>query len=495
LFSFDNSVFLVHDASFCDRLIEPIAHPIPSWFIVSLYSLGDTYLLCALGEKFRRYHCRDGAPLILIIKESHLAVAEMFIQHFDRVYLVKDHSINHVTDHAMRHKINSPFKKDSGMLIHPHHMNDTRVDDFTNIDGVSHTAMFAHLMRMPITTSLSPAIPVPGKEEGAADLCRKHNIVRGRSVILFPDSNSWPQPEDAFWAEIPARLAARGWHVYTNGSGNRHGRRASPLPGSKLIDVPLDLVLPVLSYAGWAIGALCGLMNIIIATRTECRKTIVVHGPRPGEILHINDYLNVTSAYPFAHQRKLDNCDYDIEEFQVRGPETYPAIADRIANGFNANFDTQPSANPVSRITTQISPGELLDKIAVLQVKMKKLGPRKTCVVMKELDALNEIIENTYGSPSMTIGRLIDELREINEQGWEINEQIYSEFSDPVYASDEWRLNPNDPESVSKAELSVRNFRKSQAINRQRILLKNKVNRILGSNWFEFRSFEDGGGK
>jgi hypothetical protein len=72
----------------------------------------------------------------------------------------------------------------------------------------------------------------------------------------------------------------------------------------------------------------------------------------------------------------------------------------------------------------KVSPGELIDKITILQIKRQRFtDPAKLANVGRELDLLAAILDRVVrGSPELD--RLTDELRSVNEALWEIEDQI-----------------------------------------------------------------------
>ena len=486
-------IFSQFHSDFCYLFAESILHTkIPTFLIVSIYSLGDTYLLCAHARCFRQIHCKNGEKLALLIKKSHIGVAELFLDDIDFIYVLEGSTLDATVSYLFTHGIKSAFGTNQALFIHPHHVNDTRVDDFTNLEGVSQAQMYANLLRLPIHSPIALPRPKPEYFRKAEGLCHQMGFIRGRTAVLFPDSNSWPPVSEDFWKRLPAVISQAGWTVFTNAAGDHRGPRRTPLPGTKLAEFPLELAIPVLAYAGWAIGALCGFMNVVISSRVPCRKTVVVRGPARGRELRFNEYIAVRSPFPYARQRKFDGLDYDIDEIQVRDDSDYEMVARRIVLGFSADPSVVPTANPVNRVMVQLSPGEVADRISVLEVKIEKLPPDKHPYIIRELEALRETLQDFVRDSDSTIEQRIEALRRLNREGWKMNEVIYNAFDDRRFGSADWDLNTNDPVEVRNTASVVKAFRASQAVNRERIVIKNEINQLLGCDWSERKSFDDG---
>ncbi len=81
----------------------------------------------------------------------------------------------------------------------------------------------------------------------------------------------------------------------------------------------------------------------------------------------------------------------------------------------------------MNEIQIPISPGELLDKITILQIKAERIGdPVKVANVKTELDMLSKIWNETVEADA-EITALTAELKSINEALWEIEDDIRDE--------------------------------------------------------------------
>jgi tetratricopeptide (TPR) repeat protein len=75
-------------------------------------------------------------------------------------------------------------------------------------------------------------------------------------------------------------------------------------------------------------------------------------------------------------------------------------------------------------IEVKVSPGELIDKITILQIKRRTFtDPAKLTNVVRELDLLTAVLDRAVRG-SAELDWLTDELRSVNEALWEIEDQI-----------------------------------------------------------------------
>lgn len=133
----------------------------------------------------------------------------------------------------------------------------------------------------------------------------------------------------------------------------------------------------------------------------------------------------------------------------------------------------------MSEISVPVSFGELLDKIAILQIKSERMSDEaKLANVRRELQAL----ERTWmASPaaSVDIARLREQLKAVNERLWEIEDDI--RIKEKAQSFDEG---------------FIRLARSVYFENDERARIKREINLALGSTYVEEKSYQDyGAGK
>jgi transcriptional regulator of nitric oxide reductase len=128
----------------------------------------------------------------------------------------------------------------------------------------------------------------------------------------------------------------------------------------------------------------------------------------------------------------------------------------------------------MDNIHVPVSPGEVLDKITILEIKSERMSdPAKVTNVKTELTLLRETWANSVTSDGM-IEDLHDQLKEINEALWEIEDDI----------RDKERLKQFDERFIELArQVYFTNDRRSQ--------VKKRLNLYLGSQIVEEKSYQD----
>ena len=127
--------------------------------------------------------------------------------------------------------------------------------------------------------------------------------------------------------------------------------------------------------------------------------------------------------------------------------------------------------NKLDKILAEISAGELIDKITILEIKKIKISDKnKLNEIEKELLSLNDIFKK-FIPDSSSIDSLINNLKSINLKLWDIESKK--------------RLAEKNLEFDTKFIELARSVYKN---NDERAKIKLEINNILGSNIKEVKS-------
>jgi hypothetical protein len=128
----------------------------------------------------------------------------------------------------------------------------------------------------------------------------------------------------------------------------------------------------------------------------------------------------------------------------------------------------------MSEILVPVSFGELLDKIAILQIKSERMSdPAKLANVRKELEAL-ERTWMQHPAAGGDIVRLRADLKAVNERLWVIEDDIRNEERAQRFGDEFIRL-----------------ARAVYFENDERARIKKDINLALGSAYVEEKSYQD----
>ncbi len=124
-------------------------------------------------------------------------------------------------------------------------------------------------------------------------------------------------------------------------------------------------------------------------------------------------------------------------------------------------------------LQVQTSPGEFLDKLTILEIKVARIADAaKLANVRRELDLMRRTWE---ASPlaSSDVGGLVSQLRSVNEALWDIEDRIREKEAGATF----------DAEFVELARSVYRT-------NDRRAALKRELNVLLGSDLIEEKSYK-----
>jgi len=123
----------------------------------------------------------------------------------------------------------------------------------------------------------------------------------------------------------------------------------------------------------------------------------------------------------------------------------------------------------------EVSNGELLDKLSILELKMSNISDQKKLVnIKKEHDELNPLAGQLFDSYGEELKNLYKQLAEINSELWTIEDDIRECERNKDFGSD----------FVSLA-------RAVYFTNDKRSEIKKSINLLTGSGFVEEKSYED----
>ena len=129
-------------------------------------------------------------------------------------------------------------------------------------------------------------------------------------------------------------------------------------------------------------------------------------------------------------------------------------------------------ANKSKKILTEISAGELLDKISILEIKLKKIKDKNSQEEIKKEYKILKEIQNSSIKYDDRIKNLINSIKEVNIKLWD--------------AEDKLRIcEKNKDFGKSFIELA----REIYFNNDKRSKIKSEINKILGSNIKEVKQY------
>jgi len=186
-------------------------------------------------------------------------------------------SAQHLMRYGNQEWLRSESRPCSSILITSTTLGST---SFCNIDGVSQANMYANLLRLPILSRLRRLVWNRNVQDELDHLMiglrhperqKRHYLSRYQFVPGQIDRH--------FGTALASNWRVPGGMSTQTSAGGQSQRRCpqSCARGSKLIEIPLHLVIPLLDPPA-DIEAQCGLTSIVIFCSDACRKSLVVRG-------------------------------------------------------------------------------------------------------------------------------------------------------------------------------------------------------------------------
>lgn len=419
--------------------------------LASLFGIGDTCLVAGLAQEFANRYRRPGGRIVLVVRSGHRDVAAAF-PGIDVVIEIPEHEIPALVD---------PSRTPQGrprpgeiFVAHPSVVH-VRPDYCVAHGRMSDVAMYALILGLSPQTKLAlPAISHENRELAQA-IAVDQRIVVGRTAMIVPRANSWAPIAPEFFATLADQLRSCGWHVWINNPAV----------------LPLRAALAFAEIAGWVIGANCGYMQMVVQSGVRARKTILSRvssddPPHPLPITRLSDYTRF---------RKVDDQHYHVEEFMVDGPTTWPGVVSCVVSGRNAREDI-PDPAPLLFFDAQLSPGELCDRLAILEIKRDRLPDRAHLLLAEitRLFPLRDRIVQMYPD----VAAQIAELARLNMQAWDLNESLFCEYAPDAI------VQPDD------AVAHVRRAAEAHACNRERVRVRNDIDARCHAGHVEVKSYQ-----
>lgn len=354
--------------------------------LVVLGGTGDVYMLSALLDLFKKTHARDAQ---LVVRQRYACVADMFP---GANYVVGDAEIDAAErDPAMQRDYDNVIADGRNFYAHPSFFRtNVRIDNLTTKQDVSQADMYKVLLRLPWGAPLAlPRVPGGPTQPG--------------KVVVVPDARSWPNLHHEFWAKLCARLPTDGWNVQNNNSSGWS----------------LAQLLQNCAEAEWVIGPQCGVMSILVTGRFPCRKTLASSNIDNAPAI----YPFSTHTFPYAYVTKFSNQDYDVEEFKIVGGRE-DELVELIANGQNALRLWPHDPAPVVSVNVPLTPGDFLDRYAVLTVKREKFAPAKRAAIEREYQRHHELYVRLQPQLTPEVNDLVSALADLHRANFDLLETV-----------------------------------------------------------------------
>ena len=396
--------------------------------IVILGGLGDVYLVCALYESFCRHHQTQAE---FTIKSGHQAVADLFpgvryrIDDALTFGAEADRSFQKI--HENRLWGNGPFFAHPCMQRTPLHICSLPAKPFV---------CQADLFRMVLGLPLDAPLTVPLFPAGQP-------IPKSAMVV---EATTWPNTQPGFYPKLIKAMRDAGFDVWLNDK-----------------QLPLRDLLAKAASSEWVIGPQCGLMSIFVTGRFPCRKILATPSIDGGKA----PAYWASSTFPYAHVNRFAGENFDVEEFRVQ--DDHDSVIRSILNCMEHPRSHDPL--PMNAIVMSLSPGDLLDRFAVLTVKRGRFDKARQAAIEREYQCYSEAAEALLRS--QIVADLFNRLVALLDEGFGVLEELV-----PAVLH-------GKEETLESAKIHASVIRG----NKDRVMLKHKIDAVLRGATVEVKSY------
>ncbi|MDR2554234.1 MAG: hypothetical protein LBC64_02290 [Fibromonadaceae bacterium] len=130
------------------------------------------------------------------------------------------------------------------------------------------------------------------------ELFKKHNLLKGKTIILSPYSNTLFELPTDFWESIVEHCKQRGYTICTNCAA----KGEKPIKGTEAVFFPLGMAIDFVEAAGSFIGIRSGLCDVISSAKA---KKIILYEK--------DGFFYKSSPYEYFSLKKMGLCDDAVE--------------------------------------------------------------------------------------------------------------------------------------------------------------------------------------
>jgi hypothetical protein len=270
-------------------ILEQIRNPNKkNWILMVPNSLGETLVVCGLAKSFIEKH---GYGITLVIPQSHAFIPECFPNTFDRVVYLHLEVIRQFSQtgyipqnlFCIEFPINTwPKQNGDGRTYELYE----RWINSLGCAGLNFLDLYRYILRLDWSSKFT-FLKIPSKSyDDANKIIANLNIKRNKTVVFFVGNNTNKPAPAYLWAQVAKLYFDKGYEVIIN----KYGAMLLPddlsIPGAKIVDITLDVSVPICEYAGNVVSGSSGFVNLALAANINCNMNIFL----PNEMCY--DYNN-----------------------------------------------------------------------------------------------------------------------------------------------------------------------------------------------------------
>jgi hypothetical protein len=258
-------------------------------FVAPYTGIGDIYLV---GLFFNEYLKRNNIKeyVFVVVSGACKKAAEMF--NIENIKVVKS---NHAEDIV---NLNKGFGTKFKIVTLNDGWSSDAIQWIRGYKNLDFAKMFRYFV-FNFDDSVQYQLPPRKNWQSEIDeLFQKHNLIKRKTVILSPYSNTLFELPDDFWENIASHCKGLGYSVCTNCAT----KNEKPVKGTEAVFFPLGMAMDFVEAAGYFVAIRSGLCDIISSAKA---KKIILYEK--------DGFFYKSSPYEYFSLKKMGLCEDAIE--------------------------------------------------------------------------------------------------------------------------------------------------------------------------------------
>jgi len=258
-------------------------------FVAPYTGIGDIYLT---GLFFKKYLKRNNINeyIFIVVNGACKKVAEMF--GIENIIVLDSKIAEDLT------QLNKSLRIQEKVIT----LNDGWASDpvqwIRGYKGLDFAKMFRYFV-FGFDDSVQYELPPRKNWQNEIDeLFKKHNLLKGKTIILSPYSNTLFELPTDFWESIVEHCKQRGYTICTNCAT----KGEKPVKGTEAVFFPLGMAIDFVEAAGSFIGIRSGLCDVISSAKA---KKIILYEK--------DGFFYKSSPYEYFSLKSMGLCDDAVE--------------------------------------------------------------------------------------------------------------------------------------------------------------------------------------
>ncbi len=265
-----------------------------SWILMVPNSIGEVAIVCGFAKAFTETH---GHGITLVTTDVHKNIASFYPGRFNAAFTMPMELMRDLSNYGVIHP--NDFILDTPFNTWPEQSGDGRLYEIHTLlasgqgrGGLSLLDMYRYVLRLDWNAPVEKGLINPELRSAALKYCEDHGITEGKSVILFPGSNTNKPASGLFWETLSDSYRSAGLDVYVNYAGAALRPDVKSELGTELA-LPIDLAIAVSEYAGNIVTASSGLPTLALMVGLQCNINVIL--PNQSWTNALNNFKPINS--------------------------------------------------------------------------------------------------------------------------------------------------------------------------------------------------------